>query len=559
MPFLLLNGRESNIKAKNKQNTFFSGVLVLTCANLLTKIIGLVFKIPLTNMLGNEGMGYFNTAYQIYTWLYMLSTAGVPVALSLLISEAHANGKINEEKKLFRLTVSLFSAIGLLGSALMLCFSKGLARFISADKAFLCIMAISPALFCVCITSTVRGYFQGRRNMLPTAISEIIEAVMKMSVGILLGSYALSRGYELYKVAAYAILGVTVGMATSAGFLGLTAFFGKALRSDSSCVDVSADTESSKTLLASFFKIAIPIMLSSSLLSMSSMFDTLIVIRRLQSLGISEAAAIAQYGNYTAYCVTLFNLPPVLIYPIVNTLIPSLVAAKALNDSAKTRLLAEKSLKLSALISLPCALGLAALSEPILKLIFTSKDNAEMAAPLLTTLAPSVFLIGIMAVSNGILQAFKLQRYSMISMLIGALFKGVSAYLLPSVKIKNEYLGIYASPISTFIFYLTITALNFYFLARHAQLKFSAIKIFLRPLIAAALCAATAIGVYKGTTAMFGEAKAFTLLAIAAAAVIYGFAALLLGAITKSDVALISKAERLINKIPIIRTLLRND
>ncbi len=537
-------------------------MLVLTCANLLTKIIGLIFKIPLTNMLGNEGMGYFNTAYQVYTWLYMLSTAGVPVALSMLISEAHTKGNIRKEKKLFRLTLALFSAIGLIGSALMLCFSKELAQFISADKAFLCIMAISPALFCVCITSTVRGYFQGRRNMLPTAISEIIESLTKMSVGILLGGYALSKGYELYKVAAYAILGVTVGMAASAAFLGLAAFFGKALHSSANNTDISDNIEtddSSKKLLVSFFKIAIPIMLSSSLLSMSSMFDTLIVIRRLQGIGISEAVAIAQYGNYTAYCVTLFNLPPVLIYPIVNTLIPSLVAAKALNDGTKTKLLTEKSLKLSALISLPCSLGLAVLGEPILKLIFTSKENAEMAAPLLTALAPSVFLIGIMAVSNGILQAFKLQKYSMLSMIIGALCKGVSAYLLPAVKINGEYLGIYAAPISTFIFYLTISALNFYFLARYASVKFSVVKTFLRPLIAAAICAVTAIISYKGLYALLGDMKIIVLLAIAVAAVIYGFAVLLLGAVTKSDIALISKAERLINKIPVIRILLRND
>ncbi len=560
MPFYFITEGGGIINTKSKQNTFLSGVIVLTCANLLTKVIGLIFKIPLTNMLGNEGMGYFNTAYQIYTWLYMLSTAGVPVALSMLISESHAKGRYSEEKKLFRLTLAVFSVIGLLGSALMLICSRGLSAFISADKAFLCIMAISPALFCVCVTSTVRGYFQGRRNMVPTAVSEIIESTMKMAIGILLGLYALNKGYELYKVAAYAILGVTIGMASSAVFLALSAFFSKALHRTAADSEIThSETESSAKLLSTFFKIAIPVMLSSSLLSMSSMFDTLIVIRRLQDIGILEEAAIAQYGNYTAYCVTLFNLPPVLIYPIVNTLIPSLVAARTVGDIAKSKLLTEKSLKLSALISLPCSLGLAVMSEPILKLIFTSKENAEMAAPLLTTLAPSVFLIGVMAVTNGMLQAFKLQKYSMISMVFGALVKGVTAYLLPAVRIGGEYLGIYASPISTFLFYFTITAFNFYFLARHASVRFSAIRVFMRPLIAAAICAATAAAAYMGLTALFGQMKIFALISIGLAAIVYGLATLLLGAVTRGDVALISKAEKLVNKIPVVRSLLKED
>ena len=155
---------------KTGGRTFLSGVLILTAANLVTKIIGLVFKIPLTNMLGNEGMGYFNTAYQIYTWLYMLSTAGVPVALSLMIAEMRANGKYADERKLFRITLTFFAIVGLLGSLLMIVFCRGLASFISADLSYLCIFAIAPALFFVCVSSVIRGYFQGRRNMIPTAL-----------------------------------------------------------------------------------------------------------------------------------------------------------------------------------------------------------------------------------------------------------------------------------------------------------------------------------------------------------------------------------------------------
>jgi len=545
-------------KMKKGSRTFLSGVLVLTLANLITKVIGLIFKIPLTNMLGNEGMGYFNTAYQIYTWLYMLSTAGVPVALSMMVSECNARGRHSESKKLLRLTLTVFAIAGLIGSAAMLIFCRGLASFISADKAYLCILAISPALFFVCVSSTVRGYFQGRRNMVPTAVSEIIESSLKLIIGIALGYYALTKGYEPYTVAAYAILGVTVGVGAGAVFLSVSAFLSRCFSSEKAADVAEYEPQSSKRLLSTFFKIAIPVMLSSSLLSMSSMFDTLIVIGRLQDIGVSEEASVALYGNYTAYCVTLFNLPPVLIYPIVNTLIPTLSAANASGDRKKARLLTDKSLKLSGIIALPCAVGLGVMSLPILKLIFTSEANAEMAGPLLTALAPSVFLIGVMAVTNGLLQAHRLQKYSVISMIFGALVKGVTAYLLPAVKIGGAYLGIYASPISTMLFYLTITVINFYFLAVKTDVRISALSVFIRPLLAAILCGITAVGSYTALSALFGEIKLFTLIAIGLAAIVYLISLLVFGAITRSDVELVPKAEKLVNRLPVVRKLIRD-
>ena len=542
------------MREKAKKQVFLTGVIILTAANLLTKVIGLVFKIPLTNMLGNEGMGYFNTAYQIYTWLYMLSTAGVPVALSILVSEFNAKNNRAAAGKLFRLALVVFSLFGLAASAAMLLFSRKLAEFIAADLSFLCIMAISPALLFVCISSTVRGYFQGQRNMLPTAVSEVIEALLKLFVGIALGMYALNKGYPIYKVAAFAIFGVSVGVIFGAVFLALSALFSGSLRREKNLPDAGTEF-SSKSLLSSFFRVALPVMLSSSLLSMSSMIDTLIVMRRLQDIGFAKEAAVAVYGNYTAYCVTLFNLPPVLIYPIVSALIPSLCSAVTCNNSEKVSLLMSKSLKLSAIISLPCTVGLAVMSFPVLTLIFESRANAEMAAPLLSVLAPSVFLIGVMAVTNAVLQSFRKQRYSVYSMIAGAAVKAVSAYLLPAVKIGSGYLGIYASPISTFLFYLTITVMNFYFIARYVNIKLSVFRIFLRPLLAALLCGASAIAVYGIAVKFLGESRIITLSAILVAVVVYGLFLLLFGGVNRSDTALIPKVDRLIEKIPLLRFL----
>ena len=543
-------------KSRSGQS-FISGVLVLTAANLISKVIGLIFKIPLTNMLGNEGMGYFNTAYQIYTWLYMISTAGLPVALSLMISEYNAQGKGTLSKRIFRLTLTVFAVLGLIGSVLMFFLCKGLAAFISADLSYLCILSIAPAFFFICVTSTVRGYFQGNRNMVPTAVSEILESLGKLGIGIALGSYALSKGYPIHKVAAYSIFGVTVGVIAGAVFLVFSAVFSKMLgRKTSAFEETFEEHVSNGRLFGTFLKIAVPIMISSSLLSMSSMMDTLIVIRRLQDFGLAENAAVALYGNYTAYCVTLFNLPSVLIYPIVNALIPSLSAARASGSEDRTRLIMLKSLKLASVIALPCTFGLAAMSKPILTLIFSSAENAEMAAPLLSALAPSVFLIGVLAVTNGVLQACKLQKYSLISMLMGALIKGVSAYFLVGLPIGDGTLGMYASPISTFLFYLTITVMNFYFIVRYAGIRVPVISIFIRPFAAAVGCVAFAVAVYGIFGTLIGFSGIITLASIAVAALVYAVLLLIFGGITKEDLRFIPKAEKLL-EISLFKRVIR--
>ncbi len=538
-----------------KRASFLSGVLVLTVANLLTKVIGLLFKIPLTNMLGNEGMGYFNTAYQIYTWLYMISTAGLPVALSLMISEYNARGEQAKSKKLFRVCLGVFAAVGALGSALMLIFCRPIAEFISLSDSYLSIFCIAPSLFLICVCSTIRGYYQGHRNMFPTAVSEIIEALGKLMIGISFGGYALAKGYELHIVAAYAISGITIGIAVEAVFLLIFSAFSKREKHSSS--SSSACSASSQKLLGTFLKIALPVMLSSSLLSMSSMLDTLIVIRRLQDFGLTSDAAGAYYGNYTAYCVTLFNLPPVLIYPIVNTLIPSLSESRARSDNAKNQLLVNKCLKLASVIALPCALGLAVMSGPILRLIFSNAQSAEMAAPLLTTLAPSVFLIGIMAVTNGSLQAYRMQKYTVISMLAGAAVKAVSVYLLTGVKLGSGRLLMYSAPISTFLFYLTITLLNIFFLFTKTDLSLNMFKIFSRPFFASLACALSAVGVYRLLTSFSGESKLITLVSIAIAALVYVLALLLFRGITKDDLSLIPKAEKLTQKLPLLEKIIK--
>lgn len=422
---------------------FVSGVLVLTVSNILVKAIGLLFKIPLHDYLGDEGMGYFNAAYTIYTWFYMVSTAGLPVAISVMISKSRARGNFNQVKKILKISLILFFIIGAAGMLALIFGSRFFAGLIRMDQSYLCIIAIAPTLFFVCITSAFRGYFQGHQIMWPTAVSQLIESVGKLLIGILLAAWSIKQGHPLHVTAAYTIFGLTVGVLVGMVFIWVTKLLYKTDAVNAEYALPNSDTMPAgrtKSLLRELVVIAVPVTLSSSVMSLANLIDLMVVSRRLQDIGLTEEAAATLYGNYTTLAVPMFNLPPVLIYPIAYSLVPMLSAIREQKDFGRLQSVTAASLKIAAILSIPCAVGMAALSEPILTLIYGAKDgSAHMAAPLLSILAVSSFLVSMLAMTNSILQAAKKQNYPLISMLIGASVK-VVAQLHPDRQRKDRHL-----------------------------------------------------------------------------------------------------------------------
>lgn len=524
-----------HIEPKKSTKMFVNGVLILTVSNILVKTIGLLFKIPLHAYLGDEGMGYFNAAYTIYTWFYMISTAGLPVAMSVLVSKSRAKGNFNQVKKILRLSLWLFFIIGSVGMLILALGSGLFASLIKVDKANLCILAIAPTLFFVCLTSAYRGYFQGHQIMWPTAASQLIESVGKLVLGILFASWSISRGNPLHVTAAYTILGITIGVFCGMVFIWLAKLLYNtdAVNAEYALPDsYTMPTERTKKLLRELIVIAIPVTLSSSVMSLANLVDLVVVSRRLQDSGLSEAAAAALYGNYTTLAVPLFNLPPVLVYPIGYSLVPMLSALIVQKDTERLQRTMNSSLKVAAILSIPCAVGMAALAEPILLMIFGSKDgSATTAAPLLATLAVSSFLVSMLAITNAVLQAHKKEVLPLISMLTGAAAKIIISYLL----IGNPAIRMFGAPISTDICYIIVVLMNFFFCARYAGLKPDLVGVFVKPLLAAALCGGTAIGVYALAESAIARQRIDTILAIAAAIVVYVFGILLSGCLCKED------------------------
>ena len=182
-----------------------SGAAVLAAAVAVTKVLGALYKIPLGNLLDKEGMAHFYVAYNIYNLLVILSTAGLPLALSRLVSQAHALGRVNQKRRVFRVELALFLTLGLVCSGLMLLIPHQLAQLLRDSKAALAIMALAPSVLCVCLIAAIRGYTQGQGNMKPTAASQIIESLCKLVIGLTLAWLLLGKGYASEFAAAGAI------------------------------------------------------------------------------------------------------------------------------------------------------------------------------------------------------------------------------------------------------------------------------------------------------------------------------------------------------------------
>lgn len=528
-------------KIKNSTKLFFSGVVVLTVANLLVKAIGLLFKIPMNKVVGDTGMGYYTSAYTIYTFFYMISTSGLPVAVSILISETRTKGQLRQIKKIFRTTVALFFVIGLVGMLAMFFGADSFAAMLKASPTSVCIIAIAPTLFFICISSALRGYFQGFQQMIPTAVSELIEALCKLAVGIILALYAIDQNYPIHIVAAYAAFGLTIGAGLGMIFLCISKLLFNETRYTAEFIEktgTSDETTPTSKILARLVKVALPITISASVMSLTNMIDMVIVQRLLQNSGMTQLEATTVYGNYTTLAVPMFNLPPVLVYPISAAVIPLLSVAHSQGDKKRSRTIMESALRVAVLIGVPCAFGMSALAKPILSLFFRVESSIEMAYPLLRLLAPSSLFVCILSVTNAILQACGQERKPVISMLCGAAVKIVSNYFLIQI------IGMKGTPISTFFCYLTITCINFRFVSKYTDVVPSIKRVFLRPFICGIFCAATALGAYKLYT-MFAGNTVSTLLAIVSAAVVYLILVFLTGAVDADDVRLLPKGEKL--------------
>ena len=446
------------MRETSKQN-YLHGAAILAAGVIITKILGAIYKIPLGNILGDEGYAHFMVAYNLYNVFFTLATAGFPVALSRMISEADTLHKPMQMRRTFHVALVAFACIGLLSSLIMYLFPTELAVLMDDVEAAQCIWAIAPSMLFVCLAAAYKGYAQGQSNMKPTTVAQVLEMLVKTIVGLVLAWYLAKLGKGLPIAAGGAIFGVTAGSVIALLYLFV---YKRRHYPDRSVAEPDAPTSAGR-IVKELLRIGIPITLGSSVLSLINLIDAKLVLNRLQTAaGFSYHDAKILYGIY-GKAQTLYNLPAAFVVPLTISIIPAITAFVVRKKYGEAAEVAESAIRISGVIALPMGIGMAVLSAPIMGILYPTGHASG--AMLLTLLGGAAFFVCLASITTAVLQASQRELYPVLSMLVGGVVKIVVNWLL----VGDPRVNIYGAPIGTLVCYIVMCLMNRYFIRRHQR------------------------------------------------------------------------------------------
>ncbi len=545
-----------------KKQSFLHGTALLAAATAIVKVIGALYKIPLKMIIGDEGFGYFNTAYEIYSLLLLISTAGLPVAMSRMISQASSLGHSNQVRRVYATARGLFMALGIAGTLFMTLCCKWLARVQGQPDAYYAIACLGPCVLLICMMSTYRGFFQGQGNMIPTSVSQVLEAITKLVVGIGLALFVMGRTGNIPQAAGAAILGVTVSCVASV--LYLMGCFRKGYRQLPESADPAISYKSTARQLLS---IAVPITIGAAGLQLLTVLETGIymdnitqllvngsydsgVITVLRDEVLKEYPGISLTDLHTKIAVnlkgiynmaqTVYNLPVAFVAPITISIIPAITSHLTLQNSRGARGTAESAARITGLICMPCAVGLMVLSQPVMALLGGySGEKLTTAAVLMTILGLCIIFNSIVLLTNAIMQAYGHANLPVVNMFIGGILKLVAVHILTN----TPSIGIAGVPIGSFMCYLSITALNLITMRKCIPNSPSILKNMARSALAAAIMGVVVYGVF--TLLPTQSRLLLCAVPVMVGVAVYVVAAVKLKAITHADCLLLPKGDKL--------------
>lgn len=532
-------------KSTKSQNYMF-GAAILTAGVIIMKILGAIYKIPIANIIGDDGYSMFIATYNVYNVFLTLATAGLPIALSRLIAEANASGREMQARATFRVAKKTFLVIGLVFSLIMLLFPGFIAGSVLHNPdATLSIRAMSVSVLLVCLLSAYRGYCQGYENMVPTTVGQVLEVLIKVIVGLLLAAIIMKSGGTKPQGSAGAIFGVTAGSAVALIFMALY----KNKHYKFTPVENPDIPDSDSYILRRFLRIGIPIALGASVLSILNLLDSGICMDRLQSAaGFSLKDSQVLYGVY-GEAQTLFNLPAAFITPLTISVVPAITAASVRGENDTATKISEDSMRIAAAISMPMGVGLAVLCQPIMQVLY--QGSHESGPALLAIMGAASFFVCLVLMENAILQASGKEKYTMYTMITG----GVVKILINWFLVGNPSINIYGAPVGTLVSYLVMAVMNFIFMCVVLDKNPRVMNILLKPFLSSAAMGIVAWGSYRLIRIFVtGETRLSFLLSMAvsiiAAVIVYVIAAIKFRAVTAEDLGLIpggSKVAKLLH------------
>ena len=522
-------------------NKFLKGAAVLGIAGVIVKIIGAVFRIPLTNWIGQDGMSYYGCAYPIYSLFLTVSTAGIPVAISKMVSERITVRNYGGAHKVFKVSLGLLAGLG--AASFLICYLG--ADFIAGTvqnnpEAASSIRAISLALLFVPILSAFRGYFQGRQNMNPTAVSELTEQTVRAAVGLTLAYSFLTVG--LPQAAAGATFGASAGSFAAMVVIALIyvlsrkTIYLKIRRGDN-------EYEETREIIRKVLMIAIPITLGASIMPIMNAIDSTVVMGRLEATGWTHEQAKSLFGQLSGYCASLIGLPQIFTQAVAVSLVPAISAAFLRGEKHELQDNLKMGLRLTMIVGFPCAVGMFALAQPILLLLFSSRPAEAIAsAPTLMVMSVSVIFLASVQTLTGALQGVGKQSVPVWNLAIGAVFKFAVTWVcvgIPAINVKG-------APIGTITAYVIAMLLDLRAVKKYTGTTFDMRTTYLIPGTAACLMGIGTVACYKLLYMVTDSNGISTLLSIAVAVVVYFALILLMKGISREEIEHLPKGDKLV-------------
>ena len=575
----------SKTKSGKRSQSFLKGAMVLGSSMIIVKLMGMIYKILLSNQFGGVGTGLFNSAYALYNPLFMLSTAGFPIAISRMVSEIVTKNRYRDVKQIHRVSVPIFVIAGCLCFLAMVLGSFIYIKLINADNAIFAMLCLSPTIFFGCLMSIYRGYFEGMRNMVPTAISEIIEAACKLFLGLAASLLVTKYGMGQYAKTGYvfgvkcaneieaqsAIIPIAIGAAITGISVGsLLGFVFLFIRYKKGGDGITAEELKSSpkprragTTLRIMVKTAIPIGLGSIIMSLADMIDSTLVQIRINNIMQTDPKALLDvYGSlipdnvyyanethtflYGCYgiALTLMMLVTAVTQVFGTTALPSVTAAWTSGNKIQLKKSMETVMRVTTLVTIPSGIGMSVLAEPLLSMIYHGSgvaDEVEIGSKVLTVMGISVIFIATSTPLCSMLQAIGRMDVPLKLFSVGMIMKIIVNYVLvgiPQINIQGANIG-------SIVCYGFVTVVALFVICRETKIIPDFISIFVKPLIAGLICGAAAY-FSEIFFDMFFKQRIATILAVVTAIVVYLIALLLLKAIKREDVLQMPKGNKIV-------------
>ena len=577
---------------QRKSQTLLNGALILSIATVIIKVIGVIYKIPLSNMIGTVGRGLFDSAYSLYVPIYTISMAGLPVAISNMVSKAMALGRYRDVKVIHKVAKRLFLIVGILGTLAMLILTYPYALSAKNMDIIPAVLVITPSILFCCIMSSYRGYYNGLSNMTPTAFSQVLEALGKLIFGLVCAKWAINYGLSRFEqgltvfgqtvanetealsaIYPYAAAGATAGvtLGTVIGVIYLVIMHKvKGDRISKTELASAPKPEKSGVIAKKMFKFAIPVALSSLVFSITNLIDSITIQNRLEHVVLNNLDLIREMYStelvgildadiknflYGAYSLSLDfrNLIPSITMTLGISAIPALSAAWAVKNKREIKISIESVMRVTMLVAMPCGVGMGVLAQPILAAFYGSGEAASgvsIAAPVLTVYGFTIFLMALSQPMTNMLQALDKTKIPLISLSIGAVVKLVANCIfvtIPSINVNGAIIG-------TVLCYVVIVAINFLAIVKTTKVRINLVSVFVKPIFCGILCgvgAYTSFGLCNRFIPDFSLAghdlKNILCLGIGIGfgALIYVISMLLVKGISKDDVNMLPKGEKI--------------